>query len=167
MPKVYGNAESVESIANRLVPTFHPELATARIVYTFVDKASMKNGKPVAGKVKKVSGVLEFLLDKDFIFEVAMDVWNEYNEQQRDALIDHLLERCVGEEDENDGEMSWSTREPDVQEFSSILRRHGAWNDDLQGFVSIAKDIDIGELVEEVVEEINEDVESTIGDMTV
>jgi hypothetical protein len=168
MPKVYGNAETVESIATRLIPTLHPELASSRIAYTFVDKASVKNGKSVPGKIRKVTGVLEFLLEKDFLIEVGLDVWNEYSETQRDALIDHLLERCVGEEDENDGTMHWSTREPDVQEFSSILRRHGAWNDDLQGFVSVAKDVDIDELVDEVVEGSEEaDMESVMGDMTV
>jgi hypothetical protein len=45
--------------------------------------------------------------------------------------------------------MKWSIREPDVQEFSAILRRHGAWNDDLTAFASVAKSIDIDALVEE------------------
>ena len=61
------------------------------------------------------------------------------------------MERCWGEEDEEDAgaPMSWSLREPDVQEFSSILRRHGAWNDDLAGFASVAKEIDLAAIVTE------------------
>ena len=89
--------------------------------------------------------------------EIALDQWNELADTQRKALIDHLLECCTGEEDEDDGggDMKWSVREPDVQEFSAILRRHGAWNDDLAAFASIAKTIDIDSLVSEAVEDIN------------
>jgi len=151
MPRIYDNADAVETIAKTIIPTYHPELATARIRYVYVDKAGMKGGKPVNGKVRKISGVLEFLLDADFVVEIPLDRWNEMTVEQRQALVDHLLERCFGEEDEEDAgaEMKWSLREPDVQEFSSILRRHGAWNDDLAGFASVAKEIDLAAIVSE------------------
>jgi len=61
------------------------------------------------------------------------------------------LEHAFGEEDENDagGGMRWSIREPDVREFSTILRRHGAWNADLAGFVSVANSLDVDKLVQD------------------
>jgi len=156
MPKVYASAENVENEAKGLIPLYHPELATARFKYVFVDKASVKNGKPVRGKVRRITGVLEFLTEADFLMEIALDQWNELADTQRKALIDHLLEACTGEEDDNDGgAMKWSVREPDVQEFAAILRRHGAWNDDLAAFTTIAKTIDIDSLVEETVDGIN------------
>lgn len=151
MPKLYSTAESVEAVAQQLIPLYHPELATARIRYIYVDKASAKNGKPVAGKVRRISGSLEYLLDTDFLVEVALDQWNEKTDTQRQALVDHLLERCTGEEDDKTGDMKWTTREPDVAEFTAILRRHGAWNDDLAGFATVAKTVDIDALVEDVV----------------
>lgn len=153
MPKIYAMAESVEAVAKQLIPTFHPELASARILYVFVDKASMKNGRPILGKAKKVSGPLEFLLEADFMLEVALDQWNEMTPNQKRALTDHLLERCTGEEDEEDAgaDMKWSLREPDVTEFMSILQRHGAWNDALSGFVSVAQRVNVDELVSDVV----------------
>ncbi len=156
MSKVYAEAENVEKEAMSLIPMYHPELAEARFKFVFVDKASMKNGKPVRGKVRRITGVLEFLLEADFMMEVALDQWNELTDVQRKALVDHLLECCTGEEDEADGgTMKYSVREPDVQEFSAILRRHGAWNDDLAAFASVAKTIDIDSLVEEAVDGIN------------
>ncbi len=151
MGKEYGMAEAVEEMATRLIPNYHPELATARVKYIYVDKASQKAGRPVLGKVRKVSGALQFLLECDFLIEVALETWNELTPQQRSALVDHLLERCFGEEDESSGEMKWSVREPDVQEFSSILQRHGAWNDELNGFVSIAQRVQIDDMVNDVV----------------
>jgi len=150
MPRLYGTAESAEEIALRLIPTYHGELATARIQYICVDKASQKNGRPVLGKAKKISGAMEFLLERDFMIEIALDQWNEASERQREALIDHLLECCTGVEDDKNGEMKWTMRTPDVQEFTSILHRHGAWNETLEGMVEVAQRLNIEARVQEV-----------------
>jgi len=162
MPKLYGEAEQVETIAQRILPQFHAELATARIQYIFVETASAKGGRPVMGKVRKVSGALEYLLEKDFIIELALDVWNTLSDHQRTALVDHLLERCTGEEDEKTSEIKWSVREPDVHEFTTILRRYGAWTVDLEGMVSVAQEINVEERVQEV-EAAEVEVDSVVG----
>lgn len=158
----YGTAELVEDLAMRLIPHFHPELATARIKYIWVETASMKSGRPVFGKVRKVSGAIEYLLEIDFLIEIALDKYNELSPHQRSALVDHLLERCHGEENEKDGSMKWKVREPDVQEFASILQRYGAWNEELNGFVSIAQHVKVDALVEEVVSDSEEAVSESM-----
>ena len=86
---------------------------------------------------------------------MALDQWNGLEEGQRKALVDHLLEYCSGEADEETGEMKWTVREPDVREFSTILSRHGAWNEGLVGFIQVAHTIRIAERVEEVVDDIS------------
>jgi len=156
MPRLYGNAERVEEIAASILPTYHSELATARMQYIFVDKAGQKNGRPILGKAKRVSGAWEFLLEKDFIIEVAADCWNDASEPQRAALVDHLLESCTGVEDEETGDMKWSMRTPDVQEFTSILHRHGAWTEALQGMVEVAQRLNVEARVQEVAEEVTQ-----------
>lgn len=156
MAREYGPAESVSEVAQRLIPTYHPELATARIVYIFVDKASKKSGKPVLGKARRVSGALEFLLEQDFIIEVALECWNELSDRQRTALVDHLLETCTGVEDEQNGDMKWGVREADVREFTSILNRHGAWTDELSGMVEVAQRLNLEAKAAEVVESIQQ-----------
>lgn len=84
--------------------------------------------------------------------EVALDQWNELDAHRRTALVDHLLECCFGEEDEEDGgAMKWKVRDPDVKEFRTILQRYGAWNEDLIGFVSVAKQVNIDSMVTAVV----------------
>ena len=40
MPRAYADADTVEDMARQMLPTFHPELATARIKYILVDKGS-------------------------------------------------------------------------------------------------------------------------------
>lgn len=162
MPKVYGIAESVETIAKSLISTYHPELATAEIKYVFVDKGSMKGDRPVYGKVRKFSGSMEFLLNANFMVEIGLDHWNELSPRQRTALVDHLLECCTGEEDEEDpgAPMKWKVREPDVQEFRTILQRHGAWTEDLSGFVSVAQRLNTDNVVAAVTDVAQTESES-------
>ena len=152
MPRVFSEAESVESLAKGLIPNYHPELVDARIMYVFVDKASKKGGKELWGKAQKVAGVWEWAVEKDFVLTIPADKWMTLEESQKTALVDHLLERCTGEDDEKTGETKWMVREPDVQEFSNILERYGAWHADLERFVMVSKEVDISHIAEEVAE---------------
>jgi hypothetical protein len=155
MPQNYEEATAVESIANSLIGTHHPELADAKFRYIAKETCSKRGGKPVLGTVKRMSEQQKFLIEgnPDFLMEVPLDVWNELDASRRTALVDHLLERCTGEEDEQTAEMKWKTREPDVYEFSSILRRHGAWTEDLSNFASVAKTLDLSFMTEETEED--------------
>lgn len=141
MPTIYSNAETAEAIATRIIPNAHPHLGTARIKYVFRDVAAKEGGKPLGGKARKISGINEFLIGCDFVIEVAYDLWNGMGDEQREALIDHLLTYCFGEEDEKDpgAGMKWSIRRPDVKEFTEVLNRRGKWNEGLGEFVDAAK----------------------------
>jgi hypothetical protein len=152
--KEYLDAEPVAKMAKKLIPQYHPELATARIDYVFISEASMKNGRPVRGKVRKLSGYVEHRIENDFAIEIALDLWNSADAHSRMALVDHLLERCTGEEDEEDAgaPMKWKLRTPDVEEFTSILKRYGAWNDDLKSFVGVeSKGIDVDAMARDAI----------------
>lgn len=154
MSQKYENAEAVEVIARSLIPSHHSELINANFRYIFKEKAGKKGGKIVAGTVKKMSDLMVHLLDCHFLMEIALDQWSTLDDQKRTALVDHLLERCVGEEDEKSGEMKWKTREPDVNEFASIIRRHGVWNADLVNFVSVGQSIDLSYMTDSVEAEV-------------
>jgi len=149
MGTVYGEAEEVEKIASRLIANYHPELASARFRFLFKDKASKKGGRPVMGTINKMSDKMLYLIEVDFLMEVPLEIWQGLDNTKRSALVDHLLERCTGEESEESGEMKWSVREPDVHEFNSILRRYGAWTDELSQFATVAKSLDFGFMTEE------------------
>lgn len=151
-------AEDVELVAKNLIPNYHPELATARMHYIFTAKAPKKGGRELMGKVSKVSGKWEFLTELDFILEVPRPIWSTMSGSQRTALVDHLLEHCTAEEDEQTGSMKWKVREPDVREFSTILQRQGAWNDTLVSFASVAQSLDIDSIVDEEMSDQVEDL---------
>lgn len=157
MTTIYGEAEELQAIAEDLISNYHPELATAKFRFLLKDKASKKNGKPVLGSVKKTSDLIFYLSDAHFIVEVPLEIWNTLDNHKRTALVDHLLERCTGTENEETGEMKWSTRDPDVHEFASILRRYGAWTDTLIEFSSVARELDSIPVMEESEETLHQE----------
>ncbi len=154
MPNLYSNGDAIQEIADRLMGTWHPELATAIIKYVFRDKAANEAGRPVYGKATKLSGVNEHLIAANFVIEVALDKWQDLDNDARDALVDHLMEHCTGEEDEeNGGAMKWKLRKPDMKEFTTILQRRGIWHDAMNEFVAAAQAISLDTIEREVQEE--------------
>lgn len=131
VPLLFDTFEAAETLAKGLISKHHHEIASARIKYLCRNKASKKNGKLVAGNVYKMAGKFEFLAQCDFVMEIALEVWNDLNVRQRQALIDHLLAKCQGEEDETSGKMKWKVISPPVQEFPEIVERNGLWNHDV------------------------------------
>lgn len=165
MSAVYSPAESVQAVAQTLMATYHPELATARIAYVYIDRVPKKGGRELMGKAVKVSGRWESLTELDFVIEVSLPKWQNMTDDEKTALVDHLLERCSGEEDEDDGSYKWSLREPDVQEFSTILQRHGIWNSSLTSFVQVAQTLNIAAIVREETGEVVDEAESVEVDL--
>jgi hypothetical protein len=152
MPKIYELSESVEQVANSLIPNYHPDLATVKIAYLVCDTESKRNGKPVLGTTRKLSAEMKVLSsgDYDFVITVPLPIWNDMPNERRAAMLDSLLERISAEENQETGDVSLKVRQPDVQEFTSILQRHGAWNESLVDFVSTASEIGVGDNVQVV-----------------
>jgi hypothetical protein len=136
---LFGDSDTAAEVANRLIPQFHPELGSAVIRYIGRSKAAKRSGNPVPGNVYRMSGKFGFLTSCDYVVEVALDIWNGLNPTQRNALMDHLLTRCVGEEDEESGDMKWKLRLPEVQEFPEVAERQGQWNEGLVELASCLK----------------------------
>lgn len=128
---LYGGFDAGEEIGTELIRKHHHELDEARIKYVCRNTAARAGDMKVPGNVYKVSGKYEYLLQADFIVEVALEVWNDLQPQQRRALIDHFLTRCVCVEDEKTSERKYKLRKPPVQEFPEVAERNGQWNDQL------------------------------------
>lgn len=131
IPLLFADAEAVEAIAKQLIPEHHPHLSMASVRYICRNKAARRSGTPVPGNVYKMSGKYRFLTGYDFVVEVALEVWNELAPNQRKALVDHLLTRCVGDEDETTGDYRWRVIPPAIQEFPEVAERNGQWNEGL------------------------------------
>ena len=131
IPLLFDDFEAAEKLAGKLIPEHHPDLAEANIRYICRNSASKKCGKAVPGNIYKMQGKFRYLVGCDFVMEIALEVWNELQPNQRLALVDHLLTRCVGEEVEETGDWKWSIIPPEIQEFSEVAERHGQWHEGL------------------------------------
>jgi hypothetical protein len=73
-----------------------------------------------------------------FVIELSAQHWKELTESQKRALVDHELEHCIADEDDN-GNSKLGIAPHDVEEFASVLKRHGLWRSDLRSFAKIAQ----------------------------
>ncbi len=147
MPLLYGGFDSASEIVfNDLIPNYHPHLANAKFLFLCRNTAAKSSGQKVPGSVKKASPLERYAgsflnsgEEPDFIMIIALEVWNEYPPNKRKALLDHLLMRCVAEENPVTGNVSYGTRPPNVQEFPEIVTRHGSWNESVEEMIHACK----------------------------
>lgn len=141
-PTSYWEAAEVEQTASRLIPLYHEMLGNSdvQIVYFFRSDIPKKGGKLIFGVTKKIMGLNAALAECDepfFCIVISHPAWEVLPQKHRDALVDHELCHCGIEVDEK-GETRLVLRNHDVQEFSDIVRRHGAWSPDVQEFLRAA-----------------------------
>ena len=127
----YEPASEVEKIARELIGQYHSHLVEAVIHYLFRKGPWTAQNRETWGKASKVTGVNHYLTGFDFIITISRDVWDELNESQRKALVDHQLEHCNKDTDSK-GNPKFNIVGHDIEDFVSVICRHGFWTPDLQ-----------------------------------
>lgn len=116
-----------------------------------------KGGRWVLGTAcqPKVNGELSPMFDwlvtrlfgrmPDFLIVLDLGYWMDATPEQREILVFHELAHCVQKEDafgapkfDKDGHPVWGLKGHDVEEFTSVVARYGAWNEDIRRFVAAA-----------------------------
>lgn len=151
MPTLVSSHEMSCAVAKAIIPKHHQHLASANLAFY----AQNKPIKGVGGKVSKANPFQKYLVELaedgghgnplghiwlgdanreevDFIVMIDGNAFNELEQSRRFALVDHLLCRMEGTEDEESGELKWKLRDPDVVEFNAVAERRGAWNAGLE-----------------------------------
>jgi hypothetical protein len=142
----FSPATEAEEIGRDLIPKHHGHLIGARVDFIFRSKPAKSKGQELLGKARKVSGLNAYLAggnesdgsEEFFVIELSAQHWKELTESQKRALVDHELEHCVADEDDN-GNWKLGIAPHDVEEFASVLKRHGLWRSDLRSFAQIAQ----------------------------
>ena len=126
----------IQEQINNLIGAAHPHLAdiSEDIVVIFKEKCSRKGGIPILGKTSKAPAILSVLGEHQyaFVIELGADCWNNLNNEQRLALLDHQLCFIGGEEDEKTAEMKYFLSTPDVYYFSEEVERNGSWRSEIK-----------------------------------
>ena len=119
-------APEVAQIAQELIIKYHQHLRGANIRYLFRYGPWSNKKRETQGQAVKVSGVNHFLTGLDFIILINADVWEQLNEKEKVALVDHELEHCCKEDDK------FYLQGHDVEDFIRVIRRHGFWSPNLK-----------------------------------
>ncbi|MFZ4600009.1 MAG: putative metallopeptidase, partial [Terrimicrobiaceae bacterium] len=114
-------------LMQQTIAKWHPTLALVdkNIAVVMRAKAAKSGGDPVLGVARKAPPILSVLTDGEyeFILEIAADEWQTLTNNQREALMDHLLSHCKVEEEEGTGDVKCSINKPDVFFFYDELKR--------------------------------------------
>ena len=138
-PLLISSSDAVNEYVKKLIPQHYPELVGAHVLCLCRNRASKAAGIPIPGAIRKANPTERYLTSKEgedgdganYVLTVALDVWNDLQPNQRLALIDHLLARCVATADEATGDYKYGLRPPQVQEFPEVAERNGKWNEGL------------------------------------
>jgi hypothetical protein len=167
-PITYWKAQEVRDIAEGLIPEFHEHLQEKTILYVFRSQASEKKFRVVLGSARQVSGLNAYLAFREvlevqdisncirspvlkgdarppappvptfYVIDIAYDTWLKLTGSQRIALVDHELSHIGA-----DGMVGH-----DIEEFSSVVARHGEWKPDLKEFARALRETPLFESVE-------------------
>jgi hypothetical protein len=130
VPTSFDKAETVEEIAKELIRKHHSELVNIKIGYLWKNKVIKKGGREVVAQVAKCSDLVKSLCELDVIVVVSYPSYNSLTDKQKRACIDHELTHILVDEDLA-GNPKVKIVAHDVEEFGSVIERHGLYMDDL------------------------------------
>lgn len=131
--EIYKAGPEVMKLISDLIAKHHPHLVLIEddIGVVFREKATEKAGFVIAGATKKAPSLLSVLTDKKFTYkfliEIGQDAWQELDQRQQLALLDHHLCAMKVEEDANSGEIKCMLRPPDFVGYKEEIERWGMW----------------------------------------
>ena len=138
MAKEYRLCEQdVADLAEAIRGEHHDDLEGASIAYVFVDKAPVTQGKLVAGRMIRLSAMLRFLTNFDFVLLLAEDLWQKHNDAQRRATVDHEL--CHGYMDDEEPQ----SRHHDLTDFCEVVARHGLVFPEQQRYAEAVRQLEL------------------------
>lgn len=145
-------APQVKEAAEPIISEHHEHLIKhqVRIEYLFTDKAQTTGGKQTWGTARKISSLAAFLAGEPdrnddvlgepfFVITIWEDLWKRLDEPMRAALLDHELCHCGAEYDDK-GKTKLFIIPHDLEEFSAIYARHGAWSAAIREFLRAGMD---------------------------
>lgn len=144
-PEVWEPFPEGDKLVADLVPQYHKHLEECSILVFAKPEAAKTKGKVNAAKAIKANHLIKAALRKhkekvDYVIVVGLDVWRPMDWKTKEAVIDHELCHFTG----FDGEGKLGMRGHDVEEFTEILERRGAWDQSRYYFVKAAQGIQLG-----------------------
>jgi len=148
MEHLYGLPAKID--APMLAPSEIVEMATkvrqqhhagrldgARIAFVIIAGTERKSGRVSLGRTRACSKVDVLIGEHDFVLTLNWYAWQELNDCERRALLDHELTHCEPKLDSDGEETGWQIRHHDVEDFTEVVKRRGLWTGDLEALAPI------------------------------
>ena len=163
MSEFWAAGKEITDLAEELIGKYHTEIATATMVFLYRDKASpaeIESGQVAI--VKRVTGVWKTLTEKDYVFLITYELWNELSTIEQTAMLDSALESCSikldkdgNEKLDEEGNFEWVIRPHDIVGHSKTISRYG-----LEVFTKIGECIKTVSLKDKVEDEEETKIEA-------
>lgn len=158
-----GQPGSPADIAARLIEDCaefqHLKDGGACIRFLMDTEETVKHGRRIIGSANmptvqgSLKGVFDWLLHEffqdeyvDFVILLDLDYWEGADVRQREILVFHELCHCIHKEDrdgdpryDDNGRPVWGLLGHDVEEFTSVVARYGAYSDEIRIFIAAAQ----------------------------
>jgi hypothetical protein len=132
-------------LLDEILSQHHPELAEASIVLAWrYGWTPDQDGHETIGKCLKASDLNKELHGFDAVVLLNRDIWgdSEFTNEMKGAVIDHELSHLAPATDQlgepkrdEHGRPVFRIRRHDIEEFSGVVERHGAWRHEIETFV--------------------------------
>jgi hypothetical protein len=130
VPTQYDPAgELVEKIALDLIRQYHTHLVNAKIAYLYINKDITVRGKKAVATAEKCGPKTKALSGYDFIVTIVYEKWNQLEDKQKYAILDHELCHCWVEDNDQTGETRFRILPHDFEDFGDVLKRHGLYSE--------------------------------------
>jgi len=135
-------------LLDTIVKQHHDHLKKCRIALAWKKSwKADKDGILNLAKCQKATDLGREMAEWDFVILLNQSAWNDLNDAQRLALLDHQCCHCAAasgkdgrqQEDER-GRLVWRTRKHDIEDFREVIARHGLYTKDLEAFVKAANE---------------------------
>lgn len=126
---------SIKVVLDKVITQYYSDLLNTKFKLVF----DMKEIPTKLGSIRRVSEREKCSgIDADLMLIVAGVWWNKTENASKEALIDHELahvEYVIKE----DGSKQYKMRKHDIEEFLSVVERHGAWTIQLHMFNEVLR----------------------------
>ena len=137
----------------------HSHLKDASVEWLFRTEPQIKQGRQILGMcyMPTVTGGLRdffvWMVERmfghfpDFLIVLDYEYWQASSPLLREILVYHEMCHAVQARDkydapkfDKDGLPVWALKGHDVEEFSSVVRKYGPWNDGIKEFLDAARE---------------------------
>jgi len=107
-----------EKVIDKQKIDVYPAKVEYLLVYPFITKSC-------AGRCVRSGKELRFFSGFDYLIEMSGELWDLLDADTRAILMEHELKHILCVMNEKKGEWDFKLRDHDVQDFASIIKKHG------------------------------------------